>query len=1507
VGSFTHSAVARGNRIYGNAERGVVAYLKSTVADNQIYSHRIAIETASSADLGPAITGNVIYDNSETAIRLGVGTDNALLASNTIYALQGDGIQLPQESSHNVTIKDNVLYIRSGIAIHAESGRHFDFVSDYNLIYTSEASAIGSWAGVTYTDHAAWYYQLGLDRNSLAGTSSSFDPQFQDVAGPDGLLGYSELGMEPPIIVDDGDLGFSTTEPWEIVPSGYRGDSRVRLGTGADDAALWTIGGLTNGATYVVSTTWIPGSYDTAATFSLADGTGLLAMAEIDQTWDSPDDFYFDGVSWERLAVVRISGDTLTVRLQADSDRPTLADAIHVQRIQGDFGADDDFRLQASSPAIDAADPSSDFSHELAPNGSRRNIGAYGNTPLAAVSGDAVLHLLTPGPFSKLQHGQVLEISWNSTGPLSTVNIELFDPFDGAASEIASGLNASDSYQWTVPSDLVEERYYHIRISSSDGSQNALNSSAVVQIANGGTRYYINDSSTAGDSWTTTAGDNGHSGKSPDHPMADLNALLRVYDLGPGDTVFVDAGVYDLRQNIELYPMDSGITIVGVGESTILDRNDRLEFAHGLEMRGADDVTIKDLVIRNAYRGVYAAEAIDSDRIQLLGIAVEDNTQEGVRIGGSNDGWVIDAASITDTLGTSYAGVVIQSTNNRISNSTIHGHRLGIESNDHSLHGQSNNALVGNQVFDNAGPGILASSHAAAIIVADNSVYNNRGQGIFVLTSDVSGNTIISGNTVRDNRADGIHAEGDLLIADNTVYSNDSIGIRLAGSAHAMGNVVFGNAIGIHAGDSNSSAAVSRNRVFNNTAQGILAVEQSVVEGNSVYSNSIGIHARSSSLSSHFQGEVSSNLVYSNTIQGVLIDRGGESSIVNNNTIYQQSGDAIRLVNSTRDLRIANNIVQIESGVAIHVEAGSTTGIVSDHNLFHRAVGSSALVGVWGGNNADRLSDWQTLSTLDGSSLEADPLFVDIDGADNVLGYDPLGNAGNGYDGGEDDNFFVRQNSPAIDRGHSWWAAATDLQRSGRLDDPDTINAGTLDYSEHIQNASGFIVEGRAGRWQGTNRYWTYQLPFSFPLFDQSYNRVYVTSNGFLQFGAIPEEFDHTATPLGSQPRIAVLWDALSTSGADDNIFIDQTVAGRATIRWDATNEVDGSDVNFSVTLFENGRFEFHYGAGNQNLSPTIGFSGGHPRHTRLASIHGATSLANHPSLHFEFVPGMADLGAHEFRGESSDSAPPVVVSAVPAASGKHGPFGLDQLRVTFSEELNSIDANASAAYQLISSGANGLFGDGDDIVYLLRPSFETPNNYVDLQILAGALAPGEYRFSIPSGLGRSIHDTAGLQLDGDADGVAGGDFHLFFQVEADVEPPRVAAVIAASSEWPLNFVDAVDDDAAGASNGLGLQLLAGSAPIAQNDVDRIYVQFSEAVTNITEANFELRDSLGLVQFSVEYDPINFRATLALTTPLAANKYRLAVADSVTDQAGNFLDGDGSGVAGGIFDFRFDA
>ncbi len=139
-----------------------------------------------------------------------------------------------------------------------------------------------------------------------------------------------------------------------------------------------------------------------------------------------------------------------------------------------------------------------------------------------------------------------------------------------------------------------------------------------------------------------------------------------------------------------------------------------------------------------------------------------------------------------------------------------------------------------------------------------------------------------------------------------------------------------------------------------------------------------------------------------------------------------------------------------------------------------------------------------------------------------------------------------------------------------------------------------------------------------------------------------------------------------------------------------------------------------------------------------------------------------------------------------------------------------------------------------------------------------------------------------------------------------DDEAPHVANVILGATGWSAPFIDLIDGGGSEAGNGRGIDLLAQSTTLPWTGLNRIYVQFSEFVNNVSTSTIELRDSNGLVPYSLSYDPQTFLATLTLSSALDFSKLRLALSDDIVDINLNALDGDASGTPGGTFNFRLD-
>ncbi len=141
---------------------------------------------------------------------------------------------------------------------------------------------------------------------------------------------------------------------------------------------------------------------------------------------------------------------------------------------------------------------------------------------------------------------------------------------------------------------------------------------------------------------------------------------------------------------------------------------------------------------------------------------------------------------------------------------------------------------------------------------------------------------------------------------------------------------------------------------------------------------------------------IANNLVYANTSVGLLIVAGGDDDEVVNNTIDQAGGDAVRVQGGSSNVHLRNNILWAQDGYDLNVSDDSQLGFTSDYNdLYVTAAGA---VGSWQGVARPTLSDWQDATFIDGDSLSQDPLFVDAQGADGILGY-----GGHATDGRDDD------------------------------------------------------------------------------------------------------------------------------------------------------------------------------------------------------------------------------------------------------------------------------------------------------------------------------------------------------------------------------------------------------------------------------------------------------------------------------------------------------------------------
>src|SRR6185437_15173140 len=202
-------------------------------------------------------------------------------------------------------------------------------------------------------------------------------------------------------------------------------------------------------------------------------------------------------------------------------------------------------------------------------------------------------------------------------------------------------------------------------------------------------------------------------------------------------------------------------------------------------------------------------------------------------------------------------------------------------------------------------------------------------------------------------------------------------------------------------------------------------------------------------------------------------------------------------------------------------------------------------------------------------------------------------------------------------------------------------------------------------------------------------------------------------------------------------------------------------------------------------LTPTVGISAGDGQHYQLLpGYDGKSSLTSANSVVFNLVPGVVDIGAYEFHGNSSTSTPPMLTATNPTAVNAGGTTPtISQITLTFSSALNAVDAASGSSYTLVGAGADGTFGTSDDVTYALTPQYTAGSTQVTLVNPGGALAGGLYRLTVLARATGGIHDVNGLLLDGDNNGLPGGDYVRTFLVRQ----PNTAPVLSPISDGGTN------------------------------------------------------------------------------------------------------------------------
>ena len=376
--------------------------------------------------------------------------------------------------------------------------------------------------------------------------------------------------------------------------------------------------------------------------------------------------------------------------------------------------------------------------------------------------------------------------------------------------------------------------------------------------------------------------------------------------------------------------------------------------------------------------------------VEISGNVIQQSGESGVRVrDGESVVVVSNQVQQTNEAGIFATGdVALSVTDNQVGASASGG--IAAEG---LLAGSLSAVIEHNGITDVAGPGILFDS-AALAAASDNTVHNTGLDAIAVRRSDV---VRLSNNALDTAGASGLTvgtllepAGVDVVIEGNQVKTTQltAVVLWLTGRLVLYANVVQDSA---HEGAAiietspTTIIALVANRIGPSVTGG-LSVERAsraYVFDNVIFSVSGG-SAIEVSNSGHV--EVSNNLTYAAYDDGIGLLHVTDGHVFSN-TAYGNGRYGVVLSEATAD--ILDNILDHNGAAGLAVLGNPAPGTLTRYNL-----------------NTGGYDGIQPAPT----DLAADPLFVDPDGADNILG----------GAGSADDDFHLRDGtpaSPAIDAG----------------------------------------------------------------------------------------------------------------------------------------------------------------------------------------------------------------------------------------------------------------------------------------------------------------------------------------------------------------------------------------------------------------------------------------------------------------------------------------------------------
>ncbi len=214
------------------------------------------------------------------------------------------------------------------------------------------------------------------------------------------------------------------------------------------------------------------------------------------------------------------------------------------------------------SPCLDAGDPILPYAREPEPNGSKLNVGAYGNTPEASRTPDSLppwIYVTSPNAGGNA--GPTVTVQWVCGRLTGDRTVAIYHSVNAGETWtlIQAGIPGTNLQFAVSMADIPDTPtlLFKVVVESDPDIFDATDRMLVLRRGSA-FQFYVNDPEQEADVYCSSIGSVSGTGLTPSSPMLDLQTLLNTYDLDAGDTVYIDTGLYPLTNSINVSSNDSG-------------------------------------------------------------------------------------------------------------------------------------------------------------------------------------------------------------------------------------------------------------------------------------------------------------------------------------------------------------------------------------------------------------------------------------------------------------------------------------------------------------------------------------------------------------------------------------------------------------------------------------------------------------------------------------------------------------------------------------------------------------------------------------------------------------------------------------------------------------------------------------------------------------------------------------------------------------------------------------